>query len=336
MTDIDSSDELHKILAGDLTVGLAQVTPLGGVVVAPVNNFGWDAATRTITFTSDLAAFKKLYRLEHNPKVAVAFHTREHGSGSGDDYILLQGDASFSWDPNRTELATLLDQPRMVLSPTNLGGPFWSWWLGPFFWDRVTIRVRAERIIAFTDRRCLSTPSVAGQDIPKQAPASQRPPAKRTAPRINVTRTTKQIRRLPHTLLGWRGADGYPVVVPVEIGTGTDAGITLTAPDGLVPPGGRRAGLTGHWFSAGTLGQRQITMTGWLETNGNHLIYAPHTKLRYVLPPSKLLFRVLLGAITRAGILRARRAGVPSLPPFPSVANLRQHWGFRSSDASPS
>ncbi|MFF3573704.1 hypothetical protein ACFYXQ_38695 [Nocardia jiangxiensis] len=55
------------------------MTPLRGIVLTPVNSFGWDRDSRTFRFTSDLAAFKKLRRLEHNPQVAVVFHTREHG-----------------------------------------------------------------------------------------------------------------------------------------------------------------------------------------------------------------------------------------------------------------
>jgi hypothetical protein len=63
------------------------------------------------------------------------------------------------------------------------------------------------------------------------------------------------------------------------------------------------------------LGQRQAVMTGWLAAadESGELTYSPHTKLGYRLPPSRLLFRVLLGAICRIGLARARRAGVPSL-----------------------
>jgi deazaflavin-dependent oxidoreductase (nitroreductase family) len=304
--------ELESVLDGDLTVILAQVTPLRGVVLTPVNNFGWDGSTGTLIFTSDLAAFKKLRRIERSPKVTVVFHAREHGRASGDAYLLLQGDASFSWKPDRDELARLLDRPGMTLGPAGLGGRAWGWWLAPFFWERVTIRVRAWRLLAFPDRRCLGAPRVVGADVPHAPPAPQRPPAKGTGPRIAVARAARRLQRLPHRLLGWVGDDGYPIVVPVSVAATSDDGFALTAPNGIIPRGERRAGLTGHWFSAGTLGQRQSVMTGWLTSDGTRRhVYAPHTSLSYTLPPSRLLFRIVVGGLIRIGLWRARRAGVP-------------------------
>lgn len=315
--------DLDEILDGDIGMTVAQVTPLKGVVLTPVTNFGWDPQTQTITFSSDLAAFKKLRRIEQNPKVTVVFHAREHGSAAGDNFVLVQGEARFSWQPNRAELAALFDRweqrehtagrPGVTLGPTGMGGGLWNWWLGPFWWDRVVVRVHVKRIISFPQRDCLTSPTVIGPQLPTERPESQKPPGKGTGPRINVTRAAKQVRPLPHRLLGWVGADGYPVVVPVAITAASRDGMTVTAPPDLVPPGGRRAGLTGHWFSAGTLGQRQVVMTGWLtsdDTTGT-VSYAPHTKLSYRLPPSRLLFRVVVGGAIRAGTWRARRAGIP-------------------------
>ncbi|WP_344283088.1 hypothetical protein [Actinomadura napierensis] len=48
------------------------------------------------------------------------------------------------------------------------------------------------------------------------------------------------------------GADGYPVVAPVEVTATTRDGIVLAAPGSFMAPAGRRAGLTGHGFTAGT------------------------------------------------------------------------------------
>jgi hypothetical protein len=70
------SDDVDGVLAGDLTIMLAQVTPMHGVVLTPVNNFGWDPETWSVTLTSDLAAYRKLERLERKPQVALVFHVR--------------------------------------------------------------------------------------------------------------------------------------------------------------------------------------------------------------------------------------------------------------------
>lgn len=322
MTETRTSPSgVDSVLAGDLGVVLAQVTPLKGVVLAPVNNFGWDATTRTATFTSDLAAYKKLQRLQRNPQVSLVFHAREHGTASGNDYILVQGDAEFSWQPDRDALAALFENWRqrvhrdgrrdITLGPADLGGRFWDWWLAPFFWDRVIVRVRAHRIIAFPDLECRDSPTIIGAPWSAQPAESQKPPANGTGPRVRVARTARTFNALPHRLLGWAGADGYPVVVPAEAGTVRDDGMVLSVPENLAPSGQRRAGLTGHWFSEGTMGQRQIIMTGWLSGDNDSLIYAPHTRMSYRVPPSRLLWRVFGGGIIRAGIWRARRAGVP-------------------------
>lgn len=307
-------DGLEGILDGDFVVGLAQVTPLRGVVVSPVNSAGWDAETSTFSFTSDLAAFKKLRRLERNPQVAVVFHTREHGTAEGGEYVLVQGDASFSWYPDREALAPFYERPGTALGPENLGGVFWDWWLGPFWWERIVVRVHAQRVIAFPDAECSGPASVFGSAEPSAEPEPQQPPAKGTEPRVDVDSTARALRKLEHRLLGWVGADGYPVVVPVQIGATESRGMTLTAPAGSVPDHGRRAGLTGHTFTAGTLGQRQTALTGWLEKDGKTLYYAPHTQLTYMIPPSRAVWRVVMGAVTRIGHERARRDGVPSLP----------------------
>ncbi|MED5814651.1 hypothetical protein VST63_20020 [Mycolicibacterium sp. 050232] len=314
--------KLTGVLGGDLGVILAQVTPLKGVVLAPVNNFGWDSDARIMTFTSDFAAFKKLRRLEQNPQVTVVFHAREHGTGSGTEYVLVQGTADFSWAADRQRLAELFDDWRervnrggrrdITLGPADLGGRFWNWWLAPFFWHRAIVRVHAHRIIAFPDSECLGPPTVIGPQWPVTPAGSQKPPANGAGPRVPAARAAGAFSELPHRLLGWVGSDGYPIVVPAEAVSADEDGMTLMVPPGLVPDGQRRAGLTAHWFSEGTLGQRQIVMTGWL-TDGDRdgrLRYAPHTRLSYRIPPSRTLWRVFGGAIVRVGLWRARRAGV--------------------------
>ena len=74
------SDEVDAIIDGDLTAGLAYVTPAGGVVVTAVAPIGLrDRAAGTVGFTTSLGFGKKLERIKRNPKVALAYHAREHG-----------------------------------------------------------------------------------------------------------------------------------------------------------------------------------------------------------------------------------------------------------------
>ena len=66
-----------------------------------------------------------------------------------------------------------------------------------------------------------------------------------------------QVGRLPHPLLGWVGTDGLPMVARVEVRGLYDRCLGSSTRDGILPPGGRRAGLTPHGF----------TGTWWVRSN---------------------------------------------------------------------
>jgi hypothetical protein len=112
-------------------------------------------------------------------------------------------------------------------------------------------------------------------------------------------------------LLGWVGADGLPLAVPASVEGYEERGIVLGVAEGLVPPGGRRAGLTAHWFARYTFGQRQRVHTGWIQAErpGGRVVYAPHTQTGYRLPTSRFLFRLVAGFEARRRLRGAKRAG---------------------------
>src|SRR5439155_10974144 len=137
------------------------------------------------------------------------------------------------------------------------------------------------------------------------------PPARGTGPRINHARAAKRATRLPNILLGWVGADGFPFVIPVHIAETDQRGIILQAPEGLVPLGGRRAGLLAHAFARYTYGQSKRQHTGWLEMEADErrVLYAPHTEAGYYLPWSRFFYRLGAGFVTRRGYRAAQRVG---------------------------
>jgi hypothetical protein len=111
-----------------------------------------------------------------------------------------------------------------------------------------------------------------------------------------------------HRVLAYRGADGYPVVVPVQIAGHDEAGLRLVVPGGLLPPGGRRAGLLAHAYRPQLVGLSTRTFTGWLEATGDGApVYAPHTSRGFVAPPRKTLLVVSNGLFAKYGIWQARR-----------------------------
>jgi hypothetical protein len=302
-------DTVDEILDGDQAVGLAYVTPARGVVVAPVTNFGMrDREAGTITVNSSVGAWKKLDRIRRNPQVALAFHTRAHGFSDRSEYVLVQGRAALS-HPIPDYPGTISDYWERCERWRDVH-PLWKRWQRVYAL-RVAIEVTAARVIVWPDLACRDEPAVHGAPLPAEPPAPQRPPARGTAPRVNHRRAAKRARRLPDALLGWVGADGSPMVIPVEVGAATEEGIDLGAPNGLVPPGGRRAGLTAHWFARRVIGQEQRVHTGWLEAQpgDRRLVYAPHTNANYRFPESEAVYRLVSGGATRWRLRQGRRAG---------------------------
>jgi nitroimidazol reductase NimA-like FMN-containing flavoprotein (pyridoxamine 5'-phosphate oxidase superfamily) len=303
---------VDEIFGGDQVLGLAYVTPASGVVVMPVTNFAIrDPAAGTVTVNTSVGAWRKLDRMRRNPHVALAFHTREHSLSERTEYVLVQGMARISSaaDPDAW-LATLGDNwERFGGQPRELGR-FWEWWLRAYHW-RVNVEVKAERVTCWPDLACAGTPVVQGAPLP-DPPPPQPEPKLGAAPRIRHARAARRAAALPNVLLGWVGSDGFPMVVPVEVEASEPGGIALRPPGGLVPGGGRRAGLTAHWFSRYTTGQIQRVHTGWLEAepDARRVVYAPHTQAAYRIPDSRLAFNLGAGFATRRRVRGARRAGI--------------------------
>jgi hypothetical protein len=305
------SAEVDEIMGGDQAVALATVTPAKGVVLSPVTNFGTrDGDPGTTRLNTSVGMWKKLERIQKNPSVAVAFHTRAHGSSARPEYVLVQGKASLSPLESRDWLDRHLDEWERALGRWQVDvGRVWERWLRIYLW-RVAIKVAAERIVVWPDLACRGPSEVHGAPVPESPPAPQRPPKGGTGPRVNHTRAMKRARKLPHVLLGWVGADRLPVAVPVEVVGSEERGIVLDAAPGLVPAGGRRAGLTAHSFGRHVRAQNQRIHTGWLEAEpGGQIIYAPHTEIGYWIPDSNVAYKLVAGAGTRRGFWRGRRAG---------------------------
>ena len=90
----------EDIIGGDLTAALAYVTPAGGAVVTPVAPIGLrDRDAGTVSFTTSLGFGRKLERIRSDPRVALAYHAREHGFASGDRFVLVQGEAGYEASP---------------------------------------------------------------------------------------------------------------------------------------------------------------------------------------------------------------------------------------------
>ena len=301
------SDVDDAIIGGDLTAALAYVTPAGGAVVTAVAPIGLrDRDAGTVGFTTSLGFGRKLDRIRANPRVALAYHAREHGFATEPRFVLVQGTASYDAHPDPAVLTELVQPASTRFMGAPRSGFFWSRWLEAYYEDRVLVTVHVERVVSWPDLGCAGEPTVAGQPLATpQSPDSQAEPAKGTAPRIDVARAARRLRRLPHVLAAYLGADGLPLIVPVTVGTDgadTPAGIALTGP---LAPGGRRAGLLGHRYEPQLIGLEARQHTGWLQDG----VYAPHTETGFRAPANKTLLLLVNGYMARRGLKEARALG---------------------------
>jgi hypothetical protein len=287
------------------------VTPAGGAVVTAVAPIGLrDREAGTVSFTTSLGFGRKLERIKRDPRVALAYHAREHGKSSSDRFVLVQGIATVVTEPDPDYLDFIGEQATPFMGPPRRG-LFWDRWLSAYYADRVPVHVQVERIVSWADLGCAAEPEVHGAPLPGPPPA-QEPPAKGTGPRLDAARAGRALAKLPHQLVAYRGEDGHPVVAPVRV-RGADAGaVLLSAAPGLLPPGGRRAGLLAHDFRAKLIGLAARQHTGWLEAgatgDGSQALYAPHTGSAFRAPPNKTLLLLGNGYLARRGLKQAKQA----------------------------
>ena len=180
-------------------------------------------------------------------------------------------------------------------------GVFWDRWLSAYYGDRVLVTVRVARVASWRDGDCAGNPEIAGAPWPEAEPPAQAPPARGTAPRVDAARAARRLRALPHVLVGYVGADGFPVVTPVTVGDVSEAGIRLSG--GELPGGGRRAGVMGHRYRSQLVGLAVRQHTGWLQDG----VYAPHTESGFRAPSNKTILLLANGYMARRGLKRAQR-----------------------------
>jgi hypothetical protein len=297
------SDVDDEIIGGDLTAALAYVTPTSGAVVTAVAPIGLrDREAGTVGFTTSLGFGRKLDRINLNPRVALAYHAREHGFASEQRFVLVQGVASYDAHPDPAVLAE-----RVRPASTRFLGPprtgfFWDRWLKAYYEDRVLVTVRVERVVSWPDLACRGEPTVTGKPLPDEDPPPQPAPRIGTAPRVDVVAAAGRLRSLPHMLVAYVGSDGFPMIAPITVEAADQSGIQIGGP---MPAGGRRAGLLAHRYEPKLIGLQTRQHTGWLEDH----IYAPHTENGFRAPSNKTLLLLANGFMARRGLKQARALG---------------------------
>ena len=302
------SDDADDVIRGDLTAAAAYLTPRGGAVVTDVAPCGIGQRDGGVLgFTTSLGFGKKLERIVADPHVALAFHSREHGFSASPAFVLAQGIASVDLRPSRARLEALTPQVERYLGKV-VRGPVWDRLLREYYAERVVVDITVRRVAVWPDLGACGDMAVTGAAWPEPADR-QPPPEDGIHPRVDVAKAAGRIATLPHRVLAYRGADGFPVIVPVQIAGHDRAGLRLVAAAGLLPAGGRRAGLLAHAYRPQLIGLSTRIFTGWLQVSKDGAVYAPHTSKGFVAPPSKNMLLVLNGLLAKFGLWQARRHG---------------------------
>src|SRR3954470_4683920 len=310
MTPAPWPDEVDDVIGGDLTAALGYVTPAGGAVVTAVAPIGLrDREAGTVSFTTSLGFGRKLERIEKDPRIALAYHAREHGRSQSPRYVLVQGSATVIKEPDPDYLEFIGQQATPFMGPPARGF-FWDRWLSAYYADRVPVHIDVHRVVSWPDLRCGGEPEVHGAALP-ESPEPQEPPKKGTGPRVDCARAGRALTKLPHQLVAFRGGDGHPVVVRVRVGSADAGAVHLDAPPDLLPEGGRRAGLLAHDYKAKLIGLAARQHTGWLEVEDGRVLYAPHTSSAFRAPANKTLLLLGNGYLARRGLKKARAAAKP-------------------------
>jgi hypothetical protein len=301
-------DGVQDAMEGDLVTALAYSTPAGGCVIIPVSPVGLvDRDAGTVGVSTSLAFNGKLFSILRDPRVAMAYHTREYGFATSEGFALVQGLADVPLTPSPQVLADLTPRAARFLGPTPTGR-FWDWVLREYLENRIVIDIAVRRVVSWPESDGQGEMSVSGAVWPTTL-ASQPAPAKGTGPRVDPRTLYRRTTKLAHQLVGYRGADGYPVVVPVRITAHSERGLHLEGAAGLLPPGARRAGLTAHSFGPQALGLANRVCTGWLEVDGDTAVYAPHTSSGVAAPPVKSVQNFFNGVFAKQGWHKARKEG---------------------------
>src|SRR5436853_3425851 len=152
MTPVQWPDDVDEVIGGDLTAGVAYITPAGGAVVTAVAPVGLrDRDAGTVSFTTSLGFGRKLDRIKENPRVSLAYHAREHGFASDPRFVLVQGTASYDAHPDRRVLDEEVGPAAERFMGAQRRGFFWDRWLSAYYADRVVVTVAVERVAAWPD-----------------------------------------------------------------------------------------------------------------------------------------------------------------------------------------
>ncbi len=295
------ADDIDAVFAGDLVAALTITTASGDVVTVPAAPLGVrDRGEGWVSCIVPAGFADRLDHLGHDPRAALTFLSRAHGTATGGAYVLVQGRARSAG----TVVGAVRSRAAALLEPS-VTATWRDHWLGERRAGAVSVRVHVHRITTWSDTRASGLPTTFGAAA-APAPAPQPTPL-HPGVGVDAREAVRRLRGHPHRLLSYIGGDGFPVTIPVRILEAGEQSVRITAPAGTLPAGGRRTGLLALAYGPRLSALSTRHHTGWLTKHKDGTAtYVPYTAYGHHLPQNKAL-RLLAGAKHRV-----RRSGITS------------------------
>ena len=172
------------------------------------------ASRRRSGSRTSLGFAKKLDRIQREPRVALAYHTREHG-GQRPEFVLVQGRAEPVTEPTPEDRALVRRQAEQFLGSAQAGRSGTAG-CASTTWCASRSGCTSERITVWPDLDCAGEPERYGLPEPVSTPDPQLAPANGTAPRVDMQRAAKRLAKT-RTCCSATSTPTYPELAPVEM-----------------------------------------------------------------------------------------------------------------------
>jgi len=300
--------ELDEVFAGAITCQYASLTRAGAPVTVPTTPY---TGAGTLDVSTGLTYPAKAERARRNPNVALLFADPIGAASDGAPVVLVQGHAAV----RDGELQANTDRYARVavakLPQATKGQPKLLLKQMVFYYARIWIEITPLHISWWPDRDLATAPQAwhaqDGRALPESdpAPSGRQPPAWLEPPSQWRDVAARALQELPLADLTVRGADGFPVCVPVTPGLLADDEVPLAVGVGAPALAPGAACLTVHGHDARFTTQENHTLIGHLVDAGN----GPRLRVERALADWSLVgsrAQIALGFMAKGRRLRPR------------------------------
>ena len=274
--------EARDAFAGFLTTEYTTIDSRQQPIVWPVTPYYSDGA-ETIDVTTGIGYPKKANDARRNPQVSLLF-SEPHGSTTPTTAcVLVQGTADVDdrdLDANRDRYWR--ESGQKLPATKDMHPPAFMRKLMAWYYARVYVKVRPERVFVWPDGDCSKEPDLYGADLEEvrsghiEKPLAPHEPAEGGAVRWDE-RIEQLGERYPKAVLSWVGPDGFPLSARLPVSLDSAARkVRLGAEPAGLPLTEGRVSLVAHSHGPNFEWQENFQLRGDLARDGDGWALTPH------------------------------------------------------------